>query len=52
MVEAAELALKMLGERNQLLSAEEGASEGVEEIGDGNELELKGVFSPPYVERD
>lgn len=38
MVEAAELALKILEERNQLLSAEERASEGVEEIGDGNEL--------------
>jgi hypothetical protein len=37
MVEAAELALKTLEERNQLLSAEERASEGVEEIGDGNE---------------
>jgi len=37
MVEAAELALKTLAERNQLLSAEECASEGVEEIGDGNE---------------
>ncbi|KAI0253017.1 hypothetical protein BJV78DRAFT_261016 [Lactifluus subvellereus] len=49
MVEAAELALKTLAERNQLLAAEERASEGVEEISDGNEpagAEVEGSVSP------